>query len=136
MSARSFLTARLMETWAHGVDVEEAVGAAIPATDRLRHVAHIGVTTRGWSYVVRGEQPPAVEVRVALDPPGGGDPWTWGPDDADDSVVGPALDFCLVTTQRRPLADAPDLVVTGDAAAGWMERAQAFAGAATTTTRR
>jgi uncharacterized protein (TIGR03084 family) len=136
MSARSFLTARLMETWAHGVDVYEALGVPVPATDRLRHVAHLGVTTRGWSYAVRGEEPPAAEVHVALEPPTGGEPWTWGPADAPDRVVGPALDFCLVTTQRRPLSSTPALVVTGAAAEGWMTRAQAFAGAATTTTRR
>ncbi len=42
-------------------------------------------------------------------------------------VRGPLVDFCLVVTQRRRVADT-DLVVTGDAATGWMARAQAFAG--------
>jgi uncharacterized protein (TIGR03084 family) len=127
MSARSFATARLMETWAHGQDVVDALGVDRPATDRLRHVAHLGVVTRGWSYAVRGLEMPAAEVRVALDPPSGGDAWTWGPEGADDRVTGTALDFCLVVTQRRHIDDTA-LVVIGPAATDWMRVAQAFAG--------
>ncbi|MBA2281845.1 MAG: TIGR03084 family protein [Acidimicrobiia bacterium] len=135
MSARSFLTARLMETWAHGVDVHEAVGAPVLPTARLRHVAHIGVTTRSWSYVVRGEEPPASDVRVELDDPDGGERWTWGDEAATDVVRGAALDFCLVATQRRAVDDTA-LEVVGPAAADWMAKAQAFAGGPTATTRR
>jgi len=71
MSARSFVTARLMETWAHGQDVADALEQERCATDRLRHVAHIGVTTFGWSYVNRGMTVPGVSVRVELTSPGG-----------------------------------------------------------------
>jgi uncharacterized protein (TIGR03084 family) len=134
MSARSFLTARLMETWAHGVDVTDALGRPPMASERLRHVAHLGVVTRGWSYAVRGEAAPDAEVHVALDSPAG-ERWTWGPPEADDRVEGPALDFCLAVTQRRDVADLA-LVATGDAAAGWLAVAQAFAGGPTSTTRR
>jgi uncharacterized protein (TIGR03084 family) len=130
MSAKSFLTARLMECWAHGQDVVDAVGGHRAATDRLRHVAQIGFITRGWSYVNRGMEAPDVAVRVELTAPSGTDVWRFGPDDAPESVTGPALDFCLVTTQRRHLDDTA-LVVTGDAARDWMEKAQAFAGPAT-----
>jgi uncharacterized protein (TIGR03084 family) len=126
MSARSFLTARLMETWAHGQDVVDALGADRPVTDRLRHVAQIGVITRGWSYANRGLEAPDVPVRVELVAPSGGT-WTWGPEDATDTVQGAAVDFCLVVTQRRHAHDT-DLVVQGDAARDWMEKAQAFAG--------
>lgn len=133
MGARSFLTARLMETWAHGVDVTDALGLAPSASERLRHVAHLGVATRGWSYVVRGQEAPAADVFVSLRAPGG-ETWEWGDADATDRVSGDALDFCLVVTQRRPVA-ATGLVVTGPAAEGWMAVAQIFAGDATTTTR-
>jgi uncharacterized protein (TIGR03084 family) len=126
MSARSFLTARLMETWAHGQDVVDAVGAHRPPTDRLVHVAQMGVITRGWSYLNRGEEPPAEEVRVELTTPGG-EQRSWGPEGAPDVVRGPLVDFCLVVTQRRRVSDT-DLVVIGAAAEGWMARAQAFAG--------
>lgn len=133
MSARSFLTARLMETWAHGVDVTDALGREPSATERLRHVAHLGVVTRGWSYAVRGQEAPAAPVCVELISPAG-ETWTWGDADAADRVAGPALDFCLVVTQRRS-RDRTALVVRGDAASEWLAIAQAFAGGATVTTR-
>jgi len=77
MSARSFATARLMETWSHGQDAAAALGRTIPATDRLRHIAHLGVVTRGWSYANRGRQVPDAPVRVELVAPSG-DLWEWG----------------------------------------------------------
>lgn len=127
MSTLSFATARLMETWSHGQDVADTVGAAWPASDRLKHVCHIGVTTRGWSYMVRGMEFPGGDVRVALTSPSGDDTWTWGPDDAADSITGPAEDFALVTTQRRHPRDT-SLVATGPLATEWLSIAQAFAG--------
>ena len=130
MGAKSFLTARLMEVWAHGQDICDAVGATREPTDRLRHIAQLGVITRGWSYLVRGEQPPDGAVRVELTAPSG-EVWTWGPDDAPDRVTGPAEDFCLVVTQRRHVDDT-DLEIDGELATGWMGRAQAFAGGPTT----
>lgn len=126
MGARSFLTARLMEAWAHGQDIVDAVGGGRPATDRLRHIAQLGVITRPWSYHNRKMEAPAGEVDVALEAPSGG-VWTWGPGDAADSVRGLAEDFCLVVTQRRHVDDT-DLDVTGDLARDWLVRAQAFAG--------
>ncbi len=131
MSALSFATARLMETWAHGQDVAAALGRPIPPSDRLRHVAHIGITTRGWSYANRGRPVPETPVRVELAAPSGAT-WTWGPQDATELVTGSALDFCLVVTQRKPLA-ATALHTTGPAAAEWMSLAQAFAGPPTIT---
>ncbi len=128
MGSKSFLTARLMETWAHGQDIVDAVGADRPATDRLRHVAQLGFITRGWSYINRGETPPEEPVRVELLSPAG-DTWTYGPDDATESVAGPAEAFCLVVTQRRHLDDTA-LVATA-VARDWLEKAQAFAGPAT-----
>jgi len=127
MSAASFATARLMETWAHARDVADALGVDQPATDRLRHVAHIGVRARPFSYMTNGLEVPDGDVRVELVAPSGGEPWTWGDPDAVDRVTGPALDFCLVATQRRHLADTA-LVVEGPLATEWMGIAQAFAG--------
>ena len=126
MGAKSFVTARLMECWAHGQDVVDAVEGSRPATDRLRHIAQLGFITRGWTYKNRGLDVPEGDVRVELDAPSG-ETWTWGPEDAGASVHGPALDFCLVVTQRRNLADTA-LEVEGDVAVDWMRKAQAFAG--------
>ncbi|MFC4944457.1 TIGR03084 family metal-binding protein [Pseudonocardia sp. GCM10023141] len=126
MSAASSLTARIMETWAHGQDVADALGATREPTDRLRHVAHIGIGARPFSFMIHGREAPAEPIRVELTGPGG-DIWAWGPAEADDRVTGPALDFCLVVTQRRHLGDTA-LQVTGAHAEAWMQIAQAFAG--------
>ncbi|MGH2731089.1 MAG: TIGR03084 family metal-binding protein [Actinomycetota bacterium] len=125
MSPASFLTARLMEMWAHGQDVVDALGATRRPTDRLKHVAHLGVRTRGWSYTTNGKTPPADDVLVELTGPSG-DLWTWGDSD-DNRVAGSAVDFCLVVTQRRHLADT-NLSIEGPLAKDWMSIAQAFAG--------
>ena len=127
MAAMSFATARLMETWAHGQDIVDAVGASPIATERLRHVAHIGVRARPFSYATNNRAMPEGNVKVELDPPLGGDPWVWNEDESANLVSGPALDFCLVVTQRRHVADT-DLVVTGPLAEDWIPIAQAFAG--------
>ncbi len=128
MGAKSFLTARLMEAWAHGSDVRQAVGVPLVASLRLRHVAQLGYITRGWSYLNRGLTPPDGDVVVELAAPDG-EIWHWGDTTAaaDNTVTGTALDFCLVVTQRRHIADT-ELVVTGEHAREWMSIAQAFAG--------
>ncbi len=125
MGAKSFLTARLMEVWAHGDDIVQAVGATRPATDRLRHIVQLGFITRGWSYAVRRETPPEGSIRIELSSPSGA-AWIFGPDDPTDAVRGSAEEFCLVVTQRANVADTA-LEATG-IARHWLERAQAFAG--------
>ena len=126
MSALTFATARLQETWGHGQDVADALGVRRADTDRLRHVAHLGVLTRTYSFVNQGRPAPIEDVRVELTGPGG-DAWTWGSPSADNRVRGSARGFCLVVTRRRHVADT-DLVVEGTAAREWMAIAQAFAG--------
>jgi uncharacterized protein (TIGR03084 family) len=126
MSAASSLTARIMETWAHGQDVADAVGVRREPTVRLRHVAHIGVGARAFSYALHGRELPDAPVRVELTAPDGST-WTWGPQDAADRITGPALDFTLAITQRRHRDDLA-LEITGPHAREWMEIGQAFAG--------
>jgi len=132
MGVLSFISARLMETWAHGQDVCDTLGVQRPATARLRHIAHLGVRARPFSYVVRGRDVPPGRIDVVLVGPDG-DEWRWeiGEATSDDAevatVAGPALDFCLAVTQRRNSADTA-LVVTGALAEDWMSVAQAFAG--------
>jgi uncharacterized protein (TIGR03084 family) len=126
MSAASALTARLMETWAHGQDVADALHAGREATARLRHVAHIGVRALPFSFATNGLDQPAEQVRVELDAPGG-ESWTWGPPEAANRVSGPALDFCLLVTQRRHRDDTT-LAARGPVADQWLDIAQAFAG--------
>ncbi|WUH98045.1 TIGR03084 family metal-binding protein [Spirillospora sp. NBC_00431] len=126
MSVASMATARLMETWAHGEDVADALGVRRAPTSRLRHVAHIGVRARDFAFGVRGLEPPGEAFRVVLRGPDG-DEWTWGPADAAQTVTGPALDFCLLATQRRHRDDLA-LTATGADADHWLDVAQAFAG--------
>ena len=129
LSAMSFATARLMETWAHGQDIADALGIRRKPTERLRHIAHLGVSTFGWSYTNRTMEVPDTPVRVELTGPSG-DMWSWGPAEAQDTVKGPAEDFCLVVVQRRHVADT-DLIIHGKTAQQWMSIAQAYAGPAT-----
>ena len=128
MSAASSLTARLMETWAHTQDIADALDVTREPTGRLRHVAHIGIGARAYSYAVRGQTMPDTPVRVELTAPDG-TLWTWGPDDATDRITGTALDFCLLVTQRRHRDDLA-LTVVGPGAVHWVAIAQAFAGPA------
>ena len=126
MSATSMATARLMETWAHGQDVADALEVARPVTDRIRHVAHIGVRARDFAFRVHGLEPPAEPFRVELTGSSGA-AWTWGPEDAAQRVSGPALDFCLLVTRRRHRADLA-VIAHGADADQWLDIAQAFAG--------
>ena len=126
MSPASMATARFMETWAHALDVADALGVTLEPTDRLKHVAHLGVRTRNYAYVNRGLEPPAEEFRIDLVSPSG-EQWSWGPEDAAQTVTGSAYDFCLLVTQRRHRDDL-DLVAVGADANAWLDIAQAFAG--------
>jgi uncharacterized protein (TIGR03084 family) len=147
MGVLSFISSRLMETWAHGQDVCDALGVDRLPTDRLHHVAHLGVRARPFSYIVRGRDVPEGRIDVVLTGPEG-DEWRWeignagngagdgvgashkGDSDQGEAVAevsGSALDFCLVVAQRRNLADT-GLEMTGPLAEEWMSIAQAFAG--------
>lgn len=124
MSARSSITARQMETWAHGMEVFDLLGLAREEGDRIRNVVVLGVNTFGWSHKVQGLALPEKMPRLRLTAPSGV-LWEWG--DGDDLIEGPAVDFAAVVTQTRSFEDT-DLVTTGDDALRWMQTAQCFAG--------
>ena len=129
MGARSFITARLMETWAHGQDVVDALDLRRQPTGRLRHIAHIGVRARPYAYMINDRPLPPVGPYVELTAPSG-EVWEWGEPanaSAGGRITGTALDFCLLATQRRHLDDT-SLTWTGDDAGEWLSFAQAFAG--------
>jgi uncharacterized protein (TIGR03084 family) len=143
MSVPSSVTARIMETWAHGQDIRDTVGAATPVTGGLRHIANLGVRTFGFCFLQRELPVPGDPVRVRLSGPSG-DIWEWtagggadraagataGTGGVSNTVTGDALDFCLVVTQRRNVADT-GLEVRGGTAEQWIAIAQAFAGGPT-----
>ncbi|QNE75738.1 TIGR03084 family protein [Streptomyces finlayi] len=128
MGVASMASARLMETWAHGQDVADALGATRTPTGRLRHVARIGVRARDYAYYVRGTKPPEEEFRVELTAPGG-EVIAYGPESAPQRVTGPLYDFCLLVTQRAHRDDLAVRAVGADADQ-WLDIAQAFAGPA------
>ena len=128
MSLASFLTARLMETWAHGVDVSDALGKPIVTSMRLKHVCHIGFLARANSYRSRNLEVPDADIAVRLAAPDGST-WEWGNEAAPESISGTALDFALLVTQRRHRDDTA-LRAEGKLASEWLSIAQAFAGPA------
>lgn len=127
MSAASMASARMMETWAHGLDVFDALGVERDEGDRIKAVVNIGVRTRDFSYLVNGKTAPTQPFRYEITAPSG-ELWVWGPDDATDIVRGSAVQFAELVTQRRNVADL-DLELVGDHVAEWSTIAQAFAGA-------
>lgn len=124
MKPASFISARLMETWAHGQDVADALGVERVPTERLKHVSFLGFRARPFSYATHGLPEPEGTVRLELRGPDG-DLWTWG--EGQDVVRGDALDFCLVVTQRRH-PDDTNLEASGPIAKEWISIAQSFAG--------
>ncbi len=126
MSVRSSISARLMETWAHGQEVYDLLGRECAHTDRIKNIADLGVRTFGWAYVNRGRAVPSPAPQVRLIAPSGA-VWAWNEDEAANRVEGAAVDFCKVVTQTRNVADTA-LTVTGPIATEWMTIVQCFAG--------
>jgi uncharacterized protein (TIGR03084 family) len=126
MSVRSSITARLMETWAHGQEVYDELGVVRQNADRIRNIVILGNNTRGWTYAVRGEQAPDPAPHLVLTAPSG-EIWTFNEPNDIERIEGPAEGFCQVVTQVRNIADTR-LKVTGPNAVDWMSKAQCFAG--------
>ncbi len=122
IGARSMATGRLVESWTHSQDLADTFGVSYPRTDRLRHIAHLAVVARGFSYANRGMTPPEEPVRVELTGPSG-DLWVWGPEEAANIVCADAYEFCKVVTRRQAIADSA-VEVRGDLALEWMKIAQ------------
>lgn len=126
MTCRSFATARLMETWAHGLDCFTTAGVEPVDTDRLRHVAHLGYRALPYAFRSQGVSPPAPlsHLRLELMAPSG-EVWTYGEPDAPQSITGSAAHWCRVATRRMP-ADKSDLVVEGALAQAVLTIARAY----------
>jgi uncharacterized protein (TIGR03084 family) len=128
MSVRSSITARLMETWAHGQGIYDQLGVERQNSDRIRNIAMLGVNTFGWTHMVRQLEVPEIKPYVKLTAPSG-EIWEWNEQSPTDSVEGDATEFCQVVTQVRNIADT-SLKMTGAVAQQWMSFAQCFAGGA------
>ncbi len=126
MSARSSISARLMETWAHGQAIYDELGAVRQNTDRINSIVVLGVNTYGWSFKNRGQRPPEPPPHLRLRAPSGA-VWTFNEPSDQERIDGLAEEFCQVVTQTRNIADT-QLKVTGPNAQRWMAQAQCFAG--------
>jgi uncharacterized protein (TIGR03084 family) len=126
MSARSFMSARQMETWAHGQAIFDALGIDRVEHDRLRNIAVMGVNTFDWTFKVNRRDVPAVKPYLRLTSPSGA-LWEWNEPSTAECVEGSAVEFCRVVTQTRNVLDT-NLAVTGDIARQWLASAQCFAG--------
>ena len=126
MSVRSSITARLMETWAHGLAIYDLLGVERVDADRIRGIAQLGINTFGWTYRNRGSDVPAEVPHIRLTAPSGA-LWVWNESVANNLVEGSATEFCQVVTQTRNIADT-SLRVEGEIASDWMSVAQCFAG--------
>lgn len=125
MSARSSITARQMETWAHGFEIFDLLGLEREESDRIQNIVVLGVNTFGWSHKVQGLPVPDQMPLVELTAPSGA-VWSFGEEGAG-KITGPAVDFAAVVTQTRALADTA-LILEGEVAQTWMQNAQCFAG--------
>lgn len=130
MSALSSITARLMETWAHGQEAYDSLGVERVNTDRIKNIVVLGINTFGWTYKVNELPMPEQMPCVCLTAPSG-EEWNFGECNDKECVRGSAEDFCQVVTQVRNLADV-NLKVKGEVATQWMSIAQCFAGGAET----
>ncbi|MBI1361770.1 MAG: TIGR03084 family protein [Alphaproteobacteria bacterium] len=128
MSVRSSLTARLMETWAHGQEIYDVLGNVRQNKDRIRNIVVLGNNTYSWTFKVRGEEAPAPRPYLKLTAPSGAI-WTYNDPSAEEVIEGLGEEFCQVVTQTRNIVDT-GLKVTGTNARMWMSKAQCFAGAA------
>ncbi|SLN68049.1 hypothetical protein TRL7639_03941 [Falsiruegeria litorea R37] len=125
MSVRSSITARQMETWAHGQEVFDILGLKRQEQDRVKNIVVLGVNTFGWAYKVNGRDVPAAMPRLELTAPSGAI-WEFG-EPGDNKISGSAVEFAQVSAQTRNVADT-DLVAEGPIAREWLSIAQCFAG--------
>lgn len=128
MSVRSSITARLMETWAHGQEIYDFFGVVRENRDRIKNIALLGINTFGWTFINRGLEVPKNKPYVKLTAPSG-EIWEWNDPVEDNKVEGNATEFCQVVTQVRNIGDT-SLNISGETANQWMSIAQCFAGPA------
>jgi uncharacterized protein (TIGR03084 family) len=123
MGVRAFGTARLMEHWAHGLDIRAAVDRPGTDTERLRHVAWLGANALPYAFSVAHVEPPAGRtLRFELTGPD----CAFGPADATDVVHGPTGQWCRLAVQRIGRDQAPELVAEGPLAELALTHARAF----------
>jgi uncharacterized protein (TIGR03084 family) len=126
MRSPSLVTARLMETWAHGLDVRAALGLPVADGDTLRHVAWLSYRALPYAFSFADREAPAGALRVELSSPSGDETWEYGPAGSPNRITGPAGEFCRLFVKRLTRDEAEGLVAEGDGAIAALEVARAF----------
>ena len=126
MSARSSITARHMETWAHAQAIYDVLGQDRVDSDRIQNIVVLGVNTFGWTFKNRRLEVPEAMPYLVLNAPSG-DCWIYGEPSEGNVIRGEAVEFAQVVTQTRNVMDTR-LSVQGEIATLWMNNAQCFAG--------
>lgn len=126
MSARSSMTARLMESWAHLQAIYDEMGVHRTNTDVIGNIVVLGYNTYDWAFKNRQIEPPVPRPQLRLTAPSG-KVWIHGEESGEELISGAAEEFCQVVTQTRNIADTR-LKVEGQNARRWMAIAQCFAG--------
>jgi enediyne biosynthesis protein E11 len=124
--ARVLCCAGLMELFGHGQDIADALGVRREHTDRIGPLSWFITQTWDFGYHARQEETPATGFRYQLTAPSGAH-WEFGPDDATETITGPAEDFCLLATRRRHRDDLA-VSATGPNAEHWLDIAQSYRG--------
>lgn len=126
MSARTCISARQMEVWAHGQAIFDLLGKDRSESDRIKNVVVLGINAFGWSHQVHGLDTPKNMPFLRLKSPSG-EIWEFGDFNYSNIIEGAAVEFSQVVAQTRNIADT-SLKVIGKEAKIWMENAQCFAG--------
>jgi uncharacterized protein (TIGR03084 family) len=124
VSAKGFATLRLMETWAHGLDIKEAMDGRLPVNEdeeeeetdspRLRHVAWLAHRMLPFAFEQAGETYPDQGIRVQLMGPRYAS-WVYGPRETDQVIKGIASEFCRVAVHRVDVTDTGLKAIGDDA---------------------
>ena len=128
MSVISAISARHMETWAHGQAIFDKLGLKRKNEDRIINIVIIGKNTFNWSFKVNGLDIPEKVPSLSLVSPSG-ELWEFNDKNNSNHIEGLAEEFCQVVTQVRNIKDL-NLKVRGSISRKWMSIAQCFAGKA------
>jgi uncharacterized protein (TIGR03084 family) len=122
MSARTFATFRLMETWMHGLDIYSTLGIEVEDTPRIRHICWLGWKTLPYAFKQAGEHYEPVRIEV-IGP--GYAKWIYGPSDTDQLIKGSASDWARIAVHRIKPKDTR-LKVSGEFAEKAVQVARAY----------
>jgi uncharacterized protein (TIGR03084 family) len=126
MSAKSLASARLMELWAHSVDIYDALGLDPVVKDRITSTLFLSWQARPNAYRINQLEMPDTPIYLELVLPSGGI-WAKGDPDASNYIKGSAKEWALAAVRRRNWMDT-ELVVAGEEARRYAAIVQTYAG--------